>query len=74
MTKVTSSNENKSKSDIFRWDIFKSETISFFIEKCYSISMTFIFDTFQFHCKSESKQVKSNEMQHDMCKSDSIFL
>ena len=36
--------------------------------------MTFIFDTFQFHCKSESKQVKSNEMQHDMCKSDSIFV
>ena len=29
MTKVTSSNENKTKSDICSWDIFKSDIISF---------------------------------------------
>ena len=30
MTKVKPSNENKTKSDIFQWDIFKSDTKSFF--------------------------------------------
>ena len=35
--------------------------------------MTFIIDIFQFHCKSEQKQVKWNEIKRDMCKSDSIF-
>ena len=33
MTKVNPSNGNETKSDIFSWDIFKSDTISFFIKK-----------------------------------------
>ena len=33
MTKVNSSNGNETKSDIFPWDIFKSDTISAFIKK-----------------------------------------
>ena len=33
MTKVNSDNGNETKSDIFPWDIFKSDTISLFIKK-----------------------------------------
>ena len=35
MTKVNPSNRNEAKSDIFPWDIFKSDSdiISFFIKK-----------------------------------------
>ena len=33
MTKVNSNNGNETKSDIFPWEIFESDTISFFIEK-----------------------------------------
>ena len=32
MTKVNLNNGNETKSDIFPWDIFKSDTISFFIK------------------------------------------
>ena len=32
MTKVNQSNGNETKSDIFPWDIIKSETISFLIK------------------------------------------
>ena len=35
--------------------------------------MTFIIGIFQFHCKSEHKQVKWNEIEQGMCKSDSTF-
>ena len=35
--------------------------------------MTFIIGIFQFHCKSEHKQVKRNEIKQDMRKSDSTF-
>ena len=35
--------------------------------------MTFIIDVFQFHCKSEHKQKKGNEIKGDMSKSDSAF-
>ena len=35
--------------------------------------MAFVIDTFQFHCKSEHKQVKQNKITRDMCKSDSAF-
>ena len=34
MTKVNPNNGNDAKSDTFLWDIFKSDTISFFIKKC----------------------------------------
>ena len=33
MTKVKPNIGNKTKSDIFPWDIFKSDTMSFFIKK-----------------------------------------
>ena len=33
MTKVNPNNGNQTKSDIFPWDMFKSNTISFFIKK-----------------------------------------
>ena len=32
-----------------------------------------VIGTFQFHCKSEHKQVKWNKITCEMCKSDSIF-
>ena len=34
---------------------------------------TFITGTFQFHCKSEPKQVKLNKITQDLSKSGSIF-
>ena len=33
MTKVNSNNATETKSDIFLWDIFKSDTMSFFYQK-----------------------------------------
>ena len=39
MTKVKQKNENETKSDTFPWEIFKSDTISFFIKKYENISM-----------------------------------
>ena len=33
MTKMSPSNENETKSNIFSWDIFKSDAISFFTKK-----------------------------------------
>ena len=33
MTKVNPSNGSKTKSDIFSWDIFKSEVIYYFVKK-----------------------------------------
>ena len=33
--------------------------------------MTLIIGIFQFHCKSEQKQVKWNEIKQNMCKYDS---
>ena len=36
--------------------------------------MTFIIHIFQFHGKSEHKQVKLNKIKRDMWKFDSIFL
>ena len=35
MTKVNANNENETKSDIFLWDIFKSDIISFFYQKLF---------------------------------------
>ena len=35
--------------------------------------MALIIGIFQFHCKSEHKQVKWNEIKQGMSKSDSIF-
>ena len=33
MTKMNPNNGNETKQDIFPWNIFKSDTISFFIKK-----------------------------------------
>ena len=52
------SNGNETKSDIFPWDIFKSDAISFFIIECLSILMTFKIKIFQFYDQSESKKYK----------------
>ena len=41
MAKVNPNNGNETKSDIFPRDIFKFDTISFFIKNYQSISMTF---------------------------------
>ena len=35
--------------------------------------MTFIIGTFQFHFKSDHKQIKWNRITWEMCKSDSLF-
>ena len=35
--------------------------------------MTFIISIFQFHHRSEDKELKGNKIKQDMCKSDSIF-
>ena len=70
MITMNPNNGNETNSDIFRWDIFKFDTISFFNRK---ILTYFNESIFQFHCKSERKQVKSNEIKQYMCKSDSIF-
>ena len=34
MAKVNQNNGNEAKSDIFPWDIFKSDVICFFVKKC----------------------------------------
>ena len=110
MTKVNPNYRNETKSDIFSWNIFKSDTLSLVIKNIrvfqwlsksnflsfmttvnpniemkqnqtffygtYSnlnLASAFIISIFQFHYKSENKQVKWNEIQRDMCKCDSIF-
>ena len=60
MTKVNPNNGNEIKSDIFPWDIFKSDVM--FIG-CKILKYFRDFDNWhllisQFHCKSEDKQVK----------------
>ena len=35
--------------------------------------MTFIIGAFQFHCRSEHKQVKWNKITWDLSKSESLF-
>ena len=49
MTKVNANNGNETKSDIFPWDIFKSDVIYFFIKKYLSISMIFEIKISQFY-------------------------
>ena len=50
MANVNPNNGNKTHSDILLWDTFKSDTI-------FHWSLTFIIGIFQFHCRSEHKQV-----------------
>ena len=62
MTKVNPNNKNETKSDIFAWDIFKSDAISFFIKKYYSILMTFKIENSHVYASSEPKQCKQNKI------------
>ena len=66
MTVVNPNNENDTKSDIFSWDIFKSDTIPFFIK-----------NTKLFQWLSKSKfltfMTKVNQNNGNKTKSD-IFL
>ena len=43
------------------------------VAKYWNISMILIIGIFQFHCRSEHKQIKWNKIKREMCKSDSIF-
>ena len=49
VTKVNANNRNVTKWDIFPWDIFKSDNISLFIKKYWSIQMTFEIESSQFY-------------------------
>ena len=62
MTKVKPNNGNETKSDIFPWDIFKSDVISFFIKKYYSILVTFKIENSQVYASSETKKCKRNKL------------
>ena len=48
-TKGNPNNGNETKSDIFPWNIFKSDVIYFCVKKYYSISMTFKIRFSQFY-------------------------
>ena len=43
------------------------------VAKYLNISMTFLVDIFQFHCKIKHKQVQRIKIEWDMSKSDSTF-
>ena len=49
MIKVNPNNGNETESDIFLWDIFKSDIISFFIKKYSSVLMIPKMKTSQFY-------------------------
>ena len=49
MTKMNLNNRKETKSDIFPYDTFKSDSISLFIKICISISMTFKIVISQFY-------------------------
>ena len=68
MTKVNPSNGNETKSDIFHGTY--SHLTSFFIgPKILKYFNVIVIGIFQFHCKSEHKQVKNNKIKRNMCKS-----
>ena len=73
MTKRNSNNGNDTK-----WDIFHrtcSNMTSFFSDcKILKYFKDLLIGTFKFHCRSNYKQVKSNIIKWDKCKSNSIFL
>ena len=49
MTKVNPNNGNETKSDIFPWDMFTSDTISFFVKNYRYISISFKIEISQFY-------------------------
>ena len=70
MTKMNLKNGNETISDIFHGTY--SKLASFFIGPKI-LKYLIIIGIFQFHCKSEHKQVKWHQIKWDMCKSDSVF-
>ena len=52
MSKVNPNKRNETNSEIFPWDIYKSDII-FIGRKILTFSMIFVIGTFQFNCKSE---------------------
>ena len=51
MSKVNPNKRNETNSEIFPWDIYKSDI--FIGRKILTFSMIFVIGTFQFNCKSE---------------------
>ena len=49
MTKMNPKNVNKTKPEVFSWDILKSDVIYFFAKKYLSISVTFKIKLSQFY-------------------------
>ena len=62
MTKLNPNNENDAKSDIFSWDIFKSEMPKYFSD----------FNNWYFSILFQKCTKKKNKIKQDMCKYDSI--
>ena len=60
MAKVNRNNGNETKSNIFPWDIFKSETISpyLFYQKILKHFSDFLIKISRFYVRSERKQWK----------------
>ena len=77
MTKVNPNNGIEIKSDIFPQEIFKSDTISFFIKKYLSISMTFKIDISEFYVTkvnpNNGNETKSDIFPLDIFKSERSF-
>ena len=61
------------KSDIFPWDILKYGKTFYLSQNMKKYKITFIIGIFQVHCKSKHKQVKSNQIKRNLCKSDIMF-
>ena len=79
-TTTTTKNKNKknkktkqNKKKIRQFPIYSNLTIFFIDSKLLKYSYHFKIAIFQFHSKSEHKQVKSNKIKQDTCKSNSIF-
>ena len=64
MTKVNPSNGNESKSDIFPWDIFKSDSMSFLSKNIKVFQWLFKIEFSQFYDQSEPKQRKWIKIRH----------
>ena len=60
MKKVNSNNRKETKSATFPWDIFKSDVISFFVEKYFS--MTFKIKFFSFLTKVNPNNVNETKI------------
>ena len=56
MNKVNPKRGNETKSDIFPWDIFKSDIISFLYQKAFTYFIAFKIEFCPFYDYSEPKQ------------------